>query len=223
MGSRGESPELAPAACASPSTSAPPSPQHNGEYNVVYQKLVPDDTDIVGQLAYCLYKQSKQKYLREFQRLHNRRPTDAELSIHVSCAEIPALDDYRDKATQVMAEVLAQAAQEKQEELEKHFKKQLWDFIDRHEPETLIERGWRGFKGLVYGGAGGVLGNLFTTVLVLLILFGAASSATQDEFTKRAKENLVSGLAKVMGVAVDISAKDEQQPSPAAGAVDQPN
>ena len=76
---------------------------------------------------------------------------------------------------------------------------------------------------MVYGGAGGVLGNLFTTVLVLLILFGAASSATQDEFTKRAKENLVSGLAKVMGVAVDISAKDEQQPSPAAGAVDQPN
>ncbi|WP_434771683.1 hypothetical protein [Pseudomonas entomophila] len=116
----------------------------------------------MGQLAYCLYKQSKQKYLREFQRLNGRRPTDAELRIHVNCAELPALDDYRDKATQVMAEVLAQAAQEKQDTLEKHFKNQLWEFINRHQPETLAERGWRGFKGLLFGGAGGVVGNVFT-------------------------------------------------------------
>lgn len=194
--------------------------EHNAEYNVVYQQLVIDETDIVGQLAYCLYKQSKQKYLREFQRLNGRRPSDAELRIHVNCAELPALSDYRDKATQVMAEVLAQAAQEKQEELEKHFKNQLWEFINRHQPETLIERGWRGFKGLVYGGAGGVLGNLFTTLIVLLILFGAASSATQDEFTRSAKENLVSGLAKVIGVGVNISGKEEQ--AAPANPVDQP-
>lgn len=205
MGSQGQSQSLPP-----PFPSDDTGSEHEGEYNVVYQKLVADEADIVGQLAYCLYKQSKQKYLREFQRLNRRRPTDAELRIHVNCAELPALNDYRDKATQVVAEVLAQAAQEKQEELEKHFKNQLWEFINRHQPETLFERGWRGFKGLVYGGAGGVVGNLFTTLLVLLILFGAASSATQDEFTKSAKENLVSGLAKVIGVGVNISSKDEQ-------------
>ncbi|WP_438283962.1 hypothetical protein [Pseudomonas alabamensis] len=186
-----------------------PETRQETHYNVVYQHLVVNDTDIVGQLAYCLYKQSKQKYLREFQRLNGRRPTDAELRIHVNCAELPALDDYRDKATQVMAEVLAQAAQEKQDTLEKHFKNQLWEFINRHQPETLAERGWRGFKGLLFGGAGGVVGNVFTTLLVLLVLFGAASSATQDEFTKRAKENLVSGLAKVIGISVSINGNDK--------------
>lgn len=204
MGCQGQNRNGAPSPTCNDDT------EHDTAYNVVYQKLVSDETDIVGQLAYCLYKQSKQKYLREFQRLNDRRPSDAELSIHVNCAELPALNDYREKATQVVAEVLAQAAQEKQEELEKHFKNQLWEFINRHQPETLVERGWRGLKGLVYGGAGGVLGNLFTTIIVLLILFGAASSTTQDEFTKSAKENLVSGLAKVIGVGVNISGKDEQ-------------
>lgn len=178
---------------------------------MVYQKLVTDENDIVGQLAYCLYKQSKQKYLQEFLRLNHRRPSDSELRIHVNCAEIPALDDYREKATQVVAEVLAQAAQEKQEELEKHFKDQLWEFINRHQPETLPERGWRWLKGLLYGGAGGVVGNFLTTVLVLLFLFGAASSSTRDEFTKSAKESFVSGIAQVVGVGESFSAKDESK------------
>lgn len=42
------------------------SPAHEIEYNIVYQQLVENDNDVVGQLAYCLYKQSKQKHLREF-------------------------------------------------------------------------------------------------------------------------------------------------------------
>lgn len=120
MNSQGQSQGL-------PHSLGQPETRQETHYNVVYQHLVANDTDIVGQLAYCLYKQSKQKYLREFQRLNGRRPTDAELRIHVNCAELPALDDYRDKATQVMAEVLAQAAQEKQDTLEEHFKNQLWN------------------------------------------------------------------------------------------------
>lgn len=81
------------------------------EYNVVYQQLVNDDNDVVGQLAYCLYKQSKQQYLQEFERLNQRRPTDLELRNHVVCAELPALGMYREKSTRVVSELLAQAAE----------------------------------------------------------------------------------------------------------------
>lgn len=207
MSSQGHTHNLPPSSSSREATS-----EHGVEYNVVYQRLVANENDIVGQLAYCLYKQSKQKYLREFLRLNHRAPTDIELRTHVNCAELPALGDYRDKARQVVAEVLAQAAQEKQDELEEHFKKQLWRFINRHQPESLIERCWRWFKGLIYGGAGGVVGNFFTTVVVLLVLFGAASSATQHEFTTSAKENLVSGLAKVIGVGVRIEEKADLAP-----------
>lgn len=190
-------------------SSAPPGQEV--EYNIVYQRLVENENDVVGQLAYCLYKQSKQNYLREFLRLNGRRPSDDELRTHVNCAELPTLSDYRQKATQVVAELLAQAAEEKQEELEAYFKNQLWELINRHQPETLPEKGWRWFKGLLYGGAGGVVGNFFTTIVVLLILFGAASSASRDEFAKSAKERFVSGLAEVIGVGVTISGKEEPQ------------
>jgi hypothetical protein len=218
VGSQGQTSNPPPSPSSSDSAS-----QHEAEYNIVYQQLVANENDIVGQLAYCLYKQSKQKYLREFLRLNHRRPTDSELRIHVNCAELPALNDYREKATQVVSEVLAQAAQEKQEELEEHFKKQLWRFINRHQPESFVERGWRWLKGLMYGGAGGVVGNFLTTVVVLLILFGAASSSTRDEFTNSAKESFVSGLAQVIGVGVTISRTDEpKSPGTPASAPTQP-
>jgi hypothetical protein len=188
------------------SSSAPETAsQPEIEYNVVYQQLVANDDDIVGQLAYCLYKQSKQQYLQEFQRLNQRRPTDGELRNHVACAELPALKMYREKATRVVSELLAQAAQEKQEELEAHFKDRLWKFIGRHQHDSLVERGWHTAKGLAFGGAGGVIGNFFTTVAVLFILFFAASSDERDEFSRSAKERLVSGLAQVMGVGVSIN------------------
>lgn len=193
-----------PSGKQSPITLKPASPAEV-VYNVVYQKLVNNENDIVGQLAYCLYKQSKQQYLREFERLNNRRPTDAELQVHVACAELPALDMYREKATRVVSELLAQAAEEKREELEAHFKDRLWKFIDRHQHESFGERFWHKTKALTFGGAGGVVGNFFTTVTVLLVLFFAASSAERDDFSKSAKERFVSGLAQVIGVGISIN------------------
>ncbi|MFG0766844.1 hypothetical protein ACF8Q9_08215 [Pseudomonas sp. TYF_15] len=202
-------PEPAPAA----TIGAPPplhandsaSPQQ-AEYNIVYEQLVEGEDDIVGQLAYCLYKQSKQQYLKAFESRNDRRPTDAELRNHVDCAEIPALGMYRDKATRMVEELLAQAAQEQQDELEGHFKDRLWEFILRHQHESFGERSWHAFKSLLFGGLGGVVGNFLTTVVVLLFLFWAASSATRDEFSKSAKESLVSGLAEIIGVGVTINA-----------------
>ena len=176
----------------------------SAEYNVVYEKLVKDENDIIGQLAYCLYKQSKQQYLREFQNLNGRGPTDAELANHVHCSELPALNMYRDKATLVFSELLSQAAAEKQDELEKHFKTRLWQFVNRHQPEGFGERIWFKFRELMFGGLGGVVGNFLTTVIVLLFLFWAASNATRDEFSKSAKESFVSGMAEIIGVAVSI-------------------
>lgn len=194
------------------------SPHQQAEYNIVYEQLVEGEDDIIGQLAYCLYKQSKQQYLKAFESRNNRRPTDTELRNHVDCAEIPALGMYRDKATRMVEELLAQAAQEQQDELEGHFKDRLWEFILRHQHEGFGERTWHAFKSLLFGGLGGVVGNFLTTIVVLLFLFWAASSATRDEFSKSAKESFVSGLAEIVGVGVTIntSAKPASLTTPTA-------
>ncbi|WP_318516594.1 hypothetical protein [Photobacterium leiognathi] len=179
--------------------------ESSSKYNVVYEKLVKNNKDIVGLLAYCLYKQSKQQFIREFEKQNDRRPTDSELANHVNCSEIPTLPMYREEATRSVALLLSQAAAEKEEELEEHFKERLWLFINKHEPEGFLERQWHNLKGLLYGGVGGVFGNFFTTALLVLFLFWAASTETRDGFFNSAKENLVSGLAQVIGVQVTIA------------------
>lgn len=173
-------------------------------YNLVFEKLVKNEKDIVGQLAYSLYKQSKQQYLREFQNKNHRVPSDSEIADHVDCAELPVLDRYRDKATLVFSELMSQTAAEKQDELEKHFKARLWQFINRHQPESFAERSWFKLRALLFSGLGGVVGNLLTTLFVLLFLFWAASNVTREEFTRSAKESLVSGMAEIIGVNVII-------------------
>lgn len=202
-----------------PIFSRPASPKPTAQYNIVYEKLVEGDIDVIGQLAYCLYKQSKQQYLKTFESLNGRRPTDDELRNHVDCAEIPALELYEEKAERVVSSLLAHAAQEKQDELENHFNDRLWKFIDRHQHESFGERSWHSFKELMFGGAGGVVGNFFTTALVLFFLFWAASGTTRDEFSKSAKESLVSGLAEIIGVGITLNGahgtNQHETPTPA--------
>lgn len=68
------------------------------------------------------------------------------------------------------------------------------------------------------GGVGGVVGNFLTSVLVLLFLFWAASSATRDEFSKSSKESLISGLAEIIGVGITINGTKQGLPTEAAQA-----
>lgn len=189
------------------------------EHNVMYEKLVENPDDMVGQLAYCMYKQSKQQYLQQFAKRNNRQPTDAEVRNHVHCAELPAVEMYKDTANSLFNEYLAQAIQEKLDEMEKHYKAELWLFIKRHKPESLGERTAQSFKALLFGGVGGVVGNALTTLIVILLLFSAASSVTRDDFAKSSKERIISGLAETLDVGITIdSAPKADLPVEAASA-----
>lgn len=190
--------------------------EQGAKYNVVYEKLVKNNQDIVGLLAYCLYKQSKQQFIRKFESRNNRRPSDIELGNHVNCSEIPSLGMYRLEATRSVSLLLSQAASEKEDQLEAHFKERLWLFINKHQPEGFLERQWQNVKGLIFGGVGGVFGNFFTTAILILFLFWAASTETRDGFLASAKENLVSGFAQVIGVQVKITNTIESKPEPEA-------
>lgn len=188
----------------------------------MYEKLVDNPDDIVGQLAYCMYKQSKQQYLQQFASRNNRQPTDAEVRNHVHCAELPSVDMYKDTANNLFNEYLGQAVQEKLDEMEKHYKAELWLFIKRHKPETYGERFSHGLKALLFGGVGGVVGNALTTLLVIIFLFGAASSVTRDDFSKSSRERLISGLAETFDVGITINGNPKGEPTIEAASVTTP-
>ncbi|WP_256588908.1 hypothetical protein [Pseudomonas sp. BBP2017] len=174
------------------------------EHNVMYEKLVDNPDDMVGQLAYCMYKQSKQLYLQQFATRNHRQPSDAEVRNHVYCAELPAVDMYKDSANKLFNDYLADAIQDKLDEMEKRYKAELWLFIKRHKPESKFEQFLHGSKALFFGGVGGVVGNALTTLIAILLLFGAASSVTRDDFAQSTKERIISGLAETFGVGISI-------------------
>lgn len=184
----------------------PPSDQFEPKqpgYNTIYEELASND-EIVGFLAYCIYKKSKTAYIKNFTDLNNRPPNEKEIKNHVECSEKPSLELYRQEAERTLKKLLTNAAHLKEEELEEHFKQRLWNFIHKHEPDGFQERAWIKFKGLMFGGFGGVFGNLFTTFLIIIILYFSSSSDSRDQYTESAKSNLVTGFAQAMGFEIEI-------------------
>src|SRR5947209_353481 len=53
------------------------------ERNAVFESLVTGDQDIVGLVAYSIYKQNKHDWLVAFERTKARAPTDGESSAYI--------------------------------------------------------------------------------------------------------------------------------------------
>ena len=49
------------------------------KYNYIFKKLVDDETDLIGLVAYGLYKNNKIEYLENFKVKNGREPTEDEL------------------------------------------------------------------------------------------------------------------------------------------------
>lgn len=179
-------------------------------YNNVYETLVKDNNDIAGQIAYCFYKKNKQTYIKEFRNKHNKNPTDEEINNHVEFSEKPRLQVYEDLANAILKKIIIDAVQESSQQLTEKFKKDLWHYVTMYEKEGFLERQFIKGKALLFGGVGGVIGNVLTTLLLVLFLFIVSPSEYKDAFFYNGKNNLISGLAKVIGVNVEIK---EQTPS----------
>lgn len=100
----------------------PASDDHSGDrqpYNFIYEKLVSAPDDIVGMIAYSLYKKEKVEYVRSFTKQYGRAPEDQDLqSFHVSSNTQARLSGYGVEAKEIAREFLEIALEEKVEEIE---------------------------------------------------------------------------------------------------------
>jgi len=95
------------------------------DYNFIYKKLVQSPDDVVGALAYALYKEEKIAYLTAFREEKGVDPTDAELAeLHRLTNVQQRIDSYRGQAERLLQaflddvlaeELLAKEAQLKAE------------------------------------------------------------------------------------------------------------
>jgi hypothetical protein len=74
------------------------------ERNAVFTNLVQEDGDIVGLVAYSIYKQNKVDWLQAFQKAIGRAPSDAELASYIIGESTPRrLATYRHLAGATLA------------------------------------------------------------------------------------------------------------------------
>lgn len=68
-----------------------------------YSALVPKQDDLVGHVAYALYKRDKLKFCEEFAVKHGKPPGDAELEIFIHSANLTTrLQGYRTEAERLL-------------------------------------------------------------------------------------------------------------------------
>jgi len=137
-----------------------PTPDASGEgYSWVYKELVESESDIVGAIAYSIYKARKIEYIREFESDNGRNPSDSELREFRRTANLPGqLDDYRDKAERYLDQfceaVLAERVRVAEQELLKS------TFVREIRPKW-----WRGIVD-------NVIAALITSLIALAALIG---------------------------------------------------
>lgn len=97
MGEQEKQPEEAAAAGAKP----------QNDYNTVFEKLVAEadaDKQLVGLVAYGLYKISKREWVMQFREEHDgRKPTDEDQKAYARSLTSTILDGYRSQANEVVA------------------------------------------------------------------------------------------------------------------------
>lgn len=146
------------------------------KYNFLYKKIVRDERDVVGSIAYALYKASKINHIEQYKSEHN--DTDPSEEVLERFHSISCLDDevkrYRLQATAILQDFLSNTLSETTNKIEKQTQQKHFEMIQQivSESEKKLKP-----KSFWYGVAQGALGS-FVLMLILggIMLFFVLSS-----------------------------------------------
>lgn len=87
-------------------------------FNFIYEKLVASENDLIGLLAYGLYKRHKIDFIRTFNDEHGRDPTEAEFQpFYTSSTVSNQLDRYKEQAGRLLDDFSEVLLTEKAEDI----------------------------------------------------------------------------------------------------------
>ena len=134
-------------------------------YSKVYNLLVQGEDDLVGQLAYAIYKQQKIEKITRFTVQNKRPPSDEELASFMDNAESETqLRFYNDRAVSILKDFLEQSLTAEVDEINN----QLKSDYDAKIKELLTDLRPKGF---MYGVLQGVFASfIFFAAGILLLL-----------------------------------------------------
>ncbi|MES2101451.1 MAG: hypothetical protein V4569_16620 [Pseudomonadota bacterium] len=98
-----------------------PAPGHTA-----YSTIVEGNDDLIGLVAYSLYKSDKLAYLQKHQQDVGQKPTDAEMMAFCRTSTLPGpVSAYRSKAAYLMSEMYDELLEEQVGEIDTKYKAEL--------------------------------------------------------------------------------------------------
>lgn len=98
-------------------------------YNFIYEQLVKSEDDLVGLIAYAIYKKHKIEFITRIKEKEGREPTDDECKTFFDASTTESqLVKYRNDAQSILSDVVANTTNE---ELERYEREMLADYERR--------------------------------------------------------------------------------------------
>lgn len=95
-------------------------------YNSIYEKLVKSEDDLIGLIAYAIYKKHKIEFITSIKEKEGREPTTDECKIFFNASTTESqLAKYRNDAQSILSDVVANTTNE---ELEHYEQEMLADY-----------------------------------------------------------------------------------------------
>lgn len=150
------------------------------QYNYIYGKLVSDPEDVIGLLAYSIYKQHKIEFIEDFKKKKGSAPTDADIENFImSSVTQSQLEKYRESANTILSETVADAVQDEMGRMSLDFQNVIEPVVKKHSSS------W--FKTVLLN----VIGSfVFSIILVIIFLLGYTTESSLRNKTKVVVETI---------------------------------
>lgn len=122
------------------------------QYNFIYKQLVEDESDIVGNIAYSLYKADKINFIEDFKAKHNgSEPTEADFQpFHDICCMEANINRYKMQAINILQgfldDTLSATIKQVEKDLENDYKKELMGIVGK---TTVKSFSWNVLQNIV--------------------------------------------------------------------------
>lgn len=94
----------------------------SNKYNFIYSKLVSDKDDVLGIIAYSIYKRQKIEFIKDFENRIGKSPTESDMQNFIEISNSPfQLEFYKNQSFQLVQNFLEQTLAEDIEKIEQEF------------------------------------------------------------------------------------------------------
>ncbi|OVE48555.1 hypothetical protein [Chromobacterium violaceum] len=160
--------------------------------HATYTDLVKSDDDLIGHVAYSLYKSEKLTWLQTFEDKHQRAATDDEVETYFHPSVPAKIEEYREKAVEVMNAYIYE-----------EFKTDLARYRQQLKDDVLLKAIKKGFWRTAAENV--VTGSLQAGLAIFISTMVWIYSLTPDNAISHARENIGKTLQKAPDLSKQLS------------------